>query len=201
MALSRNVMMPDGAVRGWHVIDNILHIADQETRDEVVSTVSENDASEPYRTSVVVEMDDTLTFGKAYENLANDERFIEYTDPAQAALDEVLPILTDEQAEQVIDAFPSWQVGKAYKVGDRVRYSGNLYKCVQAHTSQADWAPDVSTSLWSRVGEGDIPEWVQPTGAHDAYALGDKVRHDGKVWVSAIDANTYEPGVYGWDEV
>ena len=44
------------------------------------------------------------------------------------------------------------------------------------------------------------PEWSQPIGAHDAYAAGDKVSHNSKHWVSNVNANVWEPGVYGWDE-
>lgn len=44
------------------------------------------------------------------------------------------------------------------------------------------------------------PEWIQPTGAHNAYAKGAKVTHAGKRWISDVDANTWEPGVYGWTE-
>jgi hypothetical protein len=80
-----------------------------------------------------------------------------------------------------------------------------LFKCLQAHTSQEGWEPGKAVSLWVAIVEPpspDVPpEWVQPTGAHDAYAKGDKVAHNDKVWVSDIDANVYEPGVYGWDEV
>ena len=146
--------------------------------------------------------DDTLGFDAAEEWLQTIEEFAEVSDPAQDALDQVLDVLTDEQAETVIDAFPAWAAGIAYEVGKRVRYDGNLYKCVQAHTSQVDWTPDVAASLWSRIGDpGDEwPEWVQPTGAHDAYAQGTKVSHDGKHWTSDIDANIYEPGVYGWTQ-
>jgi chitodextrinase len=116
-------------------------------------------------------------------------------------LDLVTPLLTDEQAEQVPNAYPEWETGVAYKVGDRRRYDGRLYRCVQAHTSQANWTPDKVPALWVRTSqEGEIPDWVQPTGAHDAYAKGDKVRHGGKVWESTMDANVYEPGVYGWTE-
>ena len=45
------------------------------------------------------------------------------------------------------------------------------------------------------------PAWVQPTGAHDAYAKGAKVSHNDKHWISEVDDNTWEPGVYGWTEV
>ena len=44
-------------------------------------------------------------------------------------------------------------------------------------------------------------EWVQPTGAHDAYALGVVAAHMGKTWESTIENNVWEPGVYGWKEV
>jgi len=108
--------------------------------------------------------------------------------------------LTDEQAETVTDLFPIWETDTAYVVGDRVQYEELLYRCVQAHTSQADWTPPAVPALWVRTSTEEWPEWIQPTGAHDAYAKGDKVSHNGKHWISDIDANVYEPGVYGWLE-
>ncbi|MBQ9043809.1 MAG: hypothetical protein IJ111_13470 [Eggerthellaceae bacterium] len=149
------------------------------------------------------EADDALTFSLAEEWLKTIPAFEEAEDPAQAALDEVLPILTDEQAETVPDVFPAWAAGVAYAQGVRVRYGGNLYRCIQAHTSQEGWTPDATPALWTRIGEpaDDWPEWVQPTGAHDAYAAGAKVSHDGGHWTSDVDANIWEPGVYGWTEV
>ena len=108
--------------------------------------------------------------------------------------------LTDEQAETVTALFPDWEANKAYAVGNRAKYNGLLYRCVQAHTSQADWTPDVVPALWTRTSTEEWPEWVQPTGAHDVYNKDDKVSHNEKHWVSDIDANVYEPGVYGWTE-
>ena len=108
--------------------------------------------------------------------------------------------LPDEEAENVTALFPMWEESKAYAVGDRVQYNELLYRCVQAHTSQADWTPDVVPALWVRTSTEEWPEWIQPTGAHDAYNQGDKVSHNEKHWVSDIDANVYEPGVYGWTE-
>lgn len=115
-------------------------------------------------------------------------------DGVENPLDLVTPLLTDEQAEQVPNAYPEWASDVSYKVGDRRRYDGNLYRCVQAHTSQVGWEPPSVPALWVRTShDGEIPDWVQPTGAHDAYALGDKVKHIGKVWESLIDANVWEP--------
>ena len=114
--------------------------------------------------------------------------------------DVAISYLDDDQAESVTELFLDWDVGVAYAVGDRRKYNGLLYRCVQAHTSQSDWTPDVTPALWVRTNTDEYPEWIQPTGAHDAYNKGDKVSHNGKHWVSDIDANTYEPGIYGWTE-
>lgn len=98
--------------------------------------------------------------------------------------------------------FETWQTGVAYTVGQLRNWGDKLYKCVQAHTSQAGWEPDKAVSLWSAASDPaeEWPEWSQPVGAHDAYAKGDKVSHNGKHWTSTADANVWEPGVYGWTE-
>lgn len=110
--------------------------------------------------------------------------------------------IPDEEAEKDIWAFPEWKYPVAYSTDERVQYRGFLYKCVQGHTSQADWAPDITPALWTRVGDPgeEWPEWIQPTGAHNAYAKGDKVSHNDKHWISDVDGNVWEPGVYGWTE-
>lgn len=118
----------------------------------------------------------------------------------QILVNVAIGFLPDEEAETVTALFPDWEDGKAYAVGDRVKYNGLLYRCVQAHTSQADWTPDITPALWVRTSTEEWPEWIQPTGAHDAYNKGDKVSHNEKHWISDIDANVYEPGVYGWTE-
>lgn len=107
--------------------------------------------------------------------------------------------LNDETALTGVELFPMWGL-KGYAVGDRVQYNGILYKCVQAHTAQADWTPDATPAMWVVVSIEEWPEWTQPAGAHDAYAAGAKVTHSGKKWVSSYDANVWEPGVYGWEE-
>lgn len=108
---------------------------------------------------------------------------------------------TDETALEAVDIYPAWRTDTAYTVDERIAYNGLLYRCVQAHTSQAGWSPDLTPALWTRVSVEEWPEWVQPTGAQDAYMAGDKVSHNGKHWISAVDNNVWEPGVYGWTEV
>lgn len=111
---------------------------------------------------------------------------------------------TDEQALEAIDIYPEWRSETSYRSDgehiDRVAYLGNLYRCEQAHTSQNGWTPDITPALWTRVSIEEWPEWVQPTGAQDAYREGAKVSYGGKHWISTIDYNTYAPGVYGWRE-
>lgn len=110
---------------------------------------------------------------------------------------------TDEGALKSPELFPVWNAqGVIYAAGDRVRYDDLLYKCLTEHTSQESWAPNVSPSLWVRIDDPAIewPQWRQPTGSEDAYAKGAKVSHKEKHWVSDVDANTWEPGVFGWTE-
>lgn len=113
--------------------------------------------------------------------------------------------LPDEDALNAVELFPAWAVGVEYAATVRVRYGDKLYRCEQAHTSQADWTPDATPALWTEVAEpGTIPVWKQPTGAQDAYNKGDRVRYptaDDPVYESTIDANVYAPGVYGWEMV
>lgn len=108
----------------------------------------------------------------------------------------------DEQAAQIHSLFPAWADGTNYGVGDRAQYLGLLYKCLTAHTAQADWTPGLAPSLWVRIDDpgGAWPEWRQPEGAHDAYPEGAKVAHNGKRWVSLTDDNVWEPGSAQWVE-
>lgn len=108
---------------------------------------------------------------------------------------------SDEQALESIAVYPAWRTTTSYAVNDRVRCNESLYRCVQAHTSQDDWLPDAAPALWVKVSIEEWPEWVQPSGAHDAYNKGDKVTYNGKRYICTADANVYAPGVYGWSEV
>lgn len=112
--------------------------------------------------------------------------------------------LSDEDALEAAELFAVWASGTEYVAEQRIRYGGKLYRCVQAHTSQAGWEPDKTQALWTEVAmPGEIPVWKQPTGAQDAYNKGDRVWYPAKfttVYVSLIDANVYSPEAYpvGW---
>ena len=204
MALIRQVMI-NGAIFRYHELVMLQLVRDQHivaTVESFADSEAKAGGEEPYDSFHELSYADGITFADAEAILWALPDFEEARDESRELLDEVLEILTDEQAETVPNAYPEWQAQAAYRVGDRRRYDGLLYRCVQAHTSQVGWEPPSVPALWVRTShDGEIPEWVQPTGAHDAYALGDKVKHNGKVWQSDIDANVFEPGVYGWTEV
>ena len=199
----------------------------------------------------------------------------------RAVIEESVTTLDDETAATVPSLFTPWKPGEAVNVGDRRYYAPRLYKAVQAHTTQADWTPDITPALWAvlgdpgeagtiddpitaargmeyeyglyyfdpedgktylceRIGEAEggkiilqylpheligqyfsaaesgeteepaepdtgdtYPEWVQPTGAHDAYNTGDRVTYNGRVYESTMDGNTWSPDAYpqGWEDL
>ncbi len=111
--------------------------------------------------------------------------------------------LTDDQAASVSALHEDWAPGTPYAAGDRRLYEGRLYRCIQDHVSNESWTPMAAPSLWALVlpgQSGDVGVWEKP-GPTNPYRRGDRVTHNGKTWVSDIDGNVWEPGVYGWSEV
>lgn len=121
----------------------------------------------------------------------------------RAKLNEALNFIPEEEDDAMAALFLPWKVGVSYSIGDKVQYTEKVYKCVQAHTSQADWTPDVTPALWTHTSTEEWPEWVQPTGAQDAYNIGDKVTYQGQHYISTIDGNVWAPDAYpaGWQLV
>ena len=94
-----------------------------------------------------------------------------------------------------------WQAGQSLTAGDVIQIDGIWYRVLQSHVSQSDWHPKTVPALFVETSPpGEIPEWKQPAGAHDAYKKGDKVMFNGSVYESLIDANVWSPTVYaqGW---
>lgn len=112
--------------------------------------------------------------------------------------------LTNEFALEVANLYPAWNGNSVdYVVGFRVRHDNVLYEVLQDHTSQLDWTPDTAHSIFAKVLIEDpnvIPEWEQPDSTNP-YMSDDKVSHNGKTWISDVDNNVWEPGVYGWSNL
>ena len=117
--------------------------------------------------------------------------------------------LTDEQALTVKHIYPTWNGnGVSYQKDYYLTHNEKLYKVLQAHTSQEDWAPDLAPSLFAEVlpGQGGTGtgEWAQPDSTNP-YMTGDRVTHNGDTWESLKDNNVWEPGTQGtealWQKV
>ena len=201
--MHRNVMI-DGVVYADHELREMDALIADKT---IVRVDSTNDGIEWLPTHHDIPWQDGMTVAQAEALTWALPFFDEYIDEGDI-YDKVLDMLTDEQAEQVPEAFHEWAPNYDYKAGDRRRYKGVLYKCLQAHTSQVGWEPDIATSLWAKVHAqpdpptpGDIPVWEQPSSTNP-YMMGDKVHFptiDDPVYVSTIDYNVYAPDVYGWE--
>lgn len=128
--------------------------------------------------------------------------YIEHARALRPIIEKAMQSVDGQEALDAVELYPAWAAGVSYPVGIKVRFGGVLYRCLTAHTSQEDWLPDVSPSLWAKVlvEEGEILPWEQPDSTNP-YMMGDKVTHNGTTWVSDIDGNIWEPGVYGWTEV
>lgn len=122
----------------------------------------------------------------------------------EKANSEVIQTLDDEVALKLTDAYPEWKAGIKVVEGEKYKQGDRLYKVIQPHTTQANWTPDITPALWKVVQpEGVIADFVQPTGAHDAYMIGEKVMFNGSIYESIIDNNVYSPTAYpkGWKKL
>lgn len=129
--------------------------------------------------------------------------YIENARKLRPLIEKAVQSLDDTDALEAVTLYPHWAVGVDYAAGVRVQWNGVLYTVLTAHTSQADWTPDAAPSLFAKVlipDETEVPAWEQPESTNP-YMAGDKVTHNGKTWVSDLDGNVWEPGVYGWTEV
>ena len=129
--------------------------------------------------------------------------YVERARALRPLIEKAAKSLTDDDALDAVELFERWAPGLELVVDQRISYEGVLYRVVQAHTSQEGWEPDKTPALFTQVPRpGEIPVWKQPTGAQDAYNKGDIVHYpdkDDPVYVSIVDANVWQPGVYGWE--
>ena len=119
--------------------------------------------------------------------------------------------LTKEQEEALADKYDPWEVGIAYSVGDKVHYESVNYEVLQEHTSQGDWLPSDTPSMYKVIKNDDIEtdegtvEVIDEFEASSTtpYGIGDKVTFQGKVYESTIDNNVWSPADHpqGWKEV
>ena len=186
MAINKNEVLPNGIPISYWRIASLVCIVNQQSIIEVVGYVDQEQREREQQYDpessiepldvvtetrfLTVEYDPNMSVNKAYEYLKSLPEF--------------------HGAEDVLEA---WAVNTSYHVDDMVLHDGDSYICIQSHTSQAGWEPPSTPALWRKDSGGEIQDWVQPTGAQDAYSIGDKVKHNGKTWESLVDANVWEP--------
>lgn len=124
----------------------------------------------------------------------------------RADMTKVTATLTYEQALELTTLYPFWVTNTAYTVDTIIRYDGELYSCVQAHTSQADWTPPTVPALWVKIAAPseyrEIKDAMLPT---EAFALGEIgwYKTEDNLYKSLIANNVYTPEAYplGWEKV
>lgn len=129
-------------------------------------------------------------------------KYTELAKKLRPIIEQAAATLSDETALQSVQLFPLWEPDMAVSVGQRYQYNEILYRVVQDHTTQAEWTPDQTPALWVVVSLDEWPEFIQPSGSHDAYNTGDKVTFNGEHYVSKIDGNVWSPSDYpdGWEK-
>lgn len=158
---------------------------------------------EPNMDSFIAELNRVISLRNKLRNNNFDTMHTVMTAASFVALS-----FTDEQAIQVPDLYPEYEVNHAYKKDERFTYNGHLFKVNQNHTSAAQWVPGETgtESLYTNLemaGDGYLV-WTQPTGAHNAYNTGDIVHYptvDDPLYKSLIDGNSWSPDAYpqGWE--
>lgn len=188
---------------------------------------------EPYRDFVisfngdVTTLNDEILEQKSIDKLAKEfnpskaiEELEERVKTQEEASDNLIKTfilskdLNEEQKENIASQYKEWEVDTNYNAGDKVKKDGVVYEVIQNHRSQADWQPESTNALYKQyfnlaIKNEDgtetevVADFKQPTGAHDTYKKGDKVRFNGKIYRSKIDNNAYSPTDYaqGWEEV
>lgn len=95
--------------------------------------------------------------------------------------------LSDGEAATVPELITAWAYPVAYAEGDRRSYGGKVYKCRQAHTSQADWTPDKTPALWAVIDAEHAGTQDDPIPA----SRGMEYEY-GKYYLDSEDGKTYK---------
>lgn len=125
-------------------------------------------------------------------------------------------VTEDAQALEIADIYPSWEdlvtAGQTvpaktiFKYGVDELGDTQLWRFVQDYVPTNLHTPDQDPTHYTKIGvtEEGYLEWKRPLGSTDAYDIGDIVYHNGKLWIctlgDAAGKNSWEPGVYGWEE-
>lgn len=175
--------------------------------EEVTLNADQKSRLEDIRYNTAMSMDQVEAYVIQGEGTPPDTR-----DDVDKLIDKLLELDPDGVVTSalIIEAAHEWQPSASYDRYVYVKHEGVLYKTIHPIRPHDTLPPPEAPHLYTRVGaiengEIAVEEWRQPTGAHDAYKIGDKVLHNGKTWVCTLGdgagLNSWEPGVYGWGVV
>ena len=86
-------------------------------------------------------------------------------------IEQLAVTLDDETALTGVELFPIWTIDRVYAVGDKVQRNSKLWRCLQAHTSQAGWEPENAASLWTEICESHAGTLEDPIPYNGNMAL------------------------------
>ncbi len=103
-------------------------------------------------------------------------------------------LLTDEQLDELTAAAQGGEARKRYNLQEEI---DSLWAAVRRLQNQLAGGQDGEGGAQNEPGD-----FAQPSGAHDAYGKGDRVRFKGKIYISLLDGNVWAPDVYpaAWEE-
>ena len=90
----------------------------------------------------------------------------------------------DNTALRMVEFYPEWAENAEYTIGYKVQRNGKLWRCIQAHTSQAGWEPENAASLWTEICEshaGTLEDPI-PYSGNMALESGKYYMQDGKIY-------------------
>jgi hypothetical protein len=195
MAISLQETLPNGVPLSYHRIVSLTTVVNQQCIIEVASYVSQ-EAREQEQAAIA----DPETGCDVY--VSTQLISVDY-DPEMSVTKAYALLKGMDEYKDATDVIDNWAVGVAYYVDDLRMHDGKRYRCLQSHTSQADWAPDLAPALWVEERDPDtLSEWVQPDSTNP-YMKGDRCLFHGIVKESTIDDNIWSPADYpaGWRDV
>ena len=119
----------------------------------------------------------------------------------------LLQTLSDEKAVEYALLYDEWKPNQLYSNNEIVRYGDKLYRCISKarHMSIESWTPYSASSLWTEISDPreEYPEFIQPTGAHNAYSIGSKITFNNIHYISEIENNVWSPIDFprGWRKI
>ena len=137
--------------------------------------------------------------------LKDDGNIAWYEDKTVTVVRDVWTGSREETINKARRDLPNWNANNVfYEKESLVNFAGTTYRVIQSHTSQTDWNPRLTPSLFTRYvfqELGELTEWKQPMGSHDCYKKDDKVLFENKTFINDHSCNVWSPIVHGWSEV